>query len=155
MVASAFVNGRMIGLPLGADWALQAIVSAAALAMVAWTFWRRRDPVLSLALFVTATFLFSPWMLNYDMVVFGYVIALLRERSDNTPADDRLAIAVWVLPVVMLLFGAAHIPIAMIVLPAFAGRLIWRLSRGETRQSAQAGAPGQASTTAAAAATVA
>ncbi len=144
MVASAFVNGRMIGLPLGADWVLQALVSAAALAMVVWTFWRRRDPVLSLALFVTATFLFSPWMLNYDMVVFGFVIALLRERAGNTPSDDRLAIAMWVLPVVMLLFGAAHIPIAMIVLPAFAGRLIWRLSGGETRPSAEPGAGAQA-----------
>lgn len=133
MVSSAFVNGRMIGLPLAADWVIQAIVSAAALAMVVWTFWRRRDGALSLALFVTATFLFSPWMLNYDMVVFGYVIALLRERTRNTVADDRLAIAVWVLPVAMLLFGAAHIPIAMMVLPAFAGRLMWRLSHDEVR----------------------
>jgi alpha-1,2-mannosyltransferase len=131
MVSSAFVNARMIGLPLAVDWVVQAVTSAAALAMVVWTFWRRRDPVLSLALFVTATFLFSPWMLNYDMVVFGYVVALLHERTRNTVADDRLAVAVWVLPVAMLLFGAAHIPIAMMVLPAFAGRLIWRLSHGE------------------------
>lgn len=151
MVSSAFVNGRMIGLPLGADWLLQAVVSAAALAMVVWTFWRRRDPVLSLSLFVTATFLFSPWMLNYDMVVFGFVVALLRERPDNTIADDRLAIAVWILPVAMLLFGAAHIPIAMIVLPAFAGRLAWRLSRGEAPLSAQSGASGEASAAGAAA----
>lgn len=133
MVASAFVNGRMIGLPLAADWVIQAVVSAAALAMVVWTFWRRRDPVLSLALFVTATFLFSPWMLNYDMVVFGYVVALLHERTHNTAADDRLAIAVWLLPVAMLLFGAAHIPIAMIVLPVFAARLMWRLSHDDVR----------------------
>jgi alpha-1,2-mannosyltransferase len=133
MVASAFVNGRMIGLPLAADWALQGVVSIGALAIVVWTFWRPRDPVLSLALFVTATFLFSPWMLNYDMVVFGFVVALLRERSDNTVTDDRLMIAVWVLPVAMLLFGAAHIPIAMIVLPAFAGRLVWRLWREQQR----------------------
>jgi alpha-1,2-mannosyltransferase len=146
MVSSAFVNGRMIGLPLAVDWLLQAIVSACALAMVVWTFWRRRDPVLSLALFVTATFLFSPWMLNYDMVVFAYVIALLRDHPDNTPADDYLAIAVWVLPVVMLLFGAAHIPIAMIVLPAFAARLIWRLAHDETRQSAELDASARAHT---------
>ena len=72
---------------------------ARALAMVVWTFWRRRDPVLSMALFVTATFLFSPWMLNYDMVVFGFVVALLRQRDDNTPADHRLALVVWTLPV--------------------------------------------------------
>ena len=145
MVSSAFVNARNIGLPLDADWAVQAVTSACALAMVVWTFWRRRDPVLSLALFVTATFLFSPWMLNYDMVVFGWVIALLRGRADNTTADDHLAIAVWLLPVIMLLFGAIHVPIAMLVLPAFAGRLIWRLSRGEACHAAGGDVPGEVS----------
>jgi len=137
MVSSAFVSGRMLGLPLSVDWVVQGVVSAAALAMVVWTFWRRRDPMLSLALFIAATFLFSPWMLNYDMVVFGWVVARLRERSDATVADDVLAIAVWALPVAMLLFGAIHIPIAMLVLPAFAGRLVWRLSQAEVRQAAQ------------------
>jgi alpha-1,2-mannosyltransferase len=133
MVSSAFVNARLVGLPLMADWAVQAVASASALLMVVWAFRRRRDPGLSLALFVTATFLFSPWMLNYDMVVFGFVVALLRQRADNTIIDDRLAILVWTLPVTMLLFGALHIPVAMLVLPAFAGRLIWRLSRAEAR----------------------
>jgi hypothetical protein len=131
MVSSAFVNARLVGLPLDVCWLVQAVTSLTALAMVVWTFWRRRDPALSLALFVTATFLFSPWMLNYDMVVFGFVVALMRQRDDNTLADHRLALAVWTLPVTMLLLGAAHIPIAMIVLPAFAGRLVWRLHRLE------------------------
>ncbi|MFZ3358547.1 MAG: glycosyltransferase family 87 protein [Xanthobacteraceae bacterium] len=139
MVSSAFVNARLVGLPLGAAWVLQTISSAGALAMVVWTFWRRRDPVLSFALFVTATFLFSPWMLNYDMVVFGWVVALLRGRTDNTIADEGLAIAVWTLPVTMLLFGAVHIPIAMVVLPAFAGRLVWRLSHAVDAAAASGG----------------
>ena len=47
-----------------------------------------------------------------------------------------LRIALWSLPVTMLLFGAAHIPIAMLVLPAFAGRLIWRLARTGARDVA-------------------
>jgi alpha-1,2-mannosyltransferase len=149
MVSSAFVNARLIGLPLEADWVVQGLSSAAALAMVVWTFWRRRDQVLSLALFVTATFLFSPWMLNYDMVIFGWVVALLRQRPDNAPADDVLAIAVWTLPVTMLLFGAVHIPIAMLVLPAFAGRLIWRLSRAEPAGAVAGGVAGAARVTAA------
>jgi alpha-1,2-mannosyltransferase len=133
MVSSAFVNARMVGLPLDAAWLVQAVTSCAAFAMVVWTFWRRRDPVLSLALFVTATFLFTPWALNYDMVVFGWVVALLRERDDNDPLDHRLALAVWTLPVTMLLLGAARIPVAMLVLPAFAARLLWRLARSERR----------------------
>jgi alpha-1,2-mannosyltransferase len=129
MVLSAFVNARLIGLPSLAAWAIQGVVSAGAVVMVVWTFWRPRDPVLSLAIFITATFLFSPWMLNYDMMIFSWVIARLRQRPDNAAADDALAIAVWILPAAMLLFGALHVPIAMIVLPAFAGRLVWRLTR--------------------------
>ena len=41
---------------------------------------RPRDPVLSGALLVTATFLFSPYTLNYDFVVLAWVLALLRQR---------------------------------------------------------------------------
>ncbi len=137
MVASAFVNARRIGLSTDLSWAVQAVSSCGAVAMVVWTFWRRRDPVLSNALFVTATFLFSPWMLNYDMVVFGFFVARLRQRADNTPADHGLALAVWTLPLTMMPLGVAHIPIAMLVLPAFAGRLIWRLWRLSRRQARQ------------------
>ncbi|HUN50508.1 MAG TPA: glycosyltransferase family 87 protein, partial [Candidatus Sulfotelmatobacter sp.] len=129
IVSSAFVNARLVGLSDGWAWAVQGLSSCCALAAVVWTFWRRRDPVLSLALFVTATFLFSPWMLNYDMVVFAFVVALLRQRDDNSAADHGLALAIWTLPVLMVPFGFSHIPLALIVLPAFAGRLIWRLAR--------------------------
>jgi alpha-1,2-mannosyltransferase len=96
---------------------------------------------LSQALFVTATFLFSPWMLNYDMVVFGYVVARLRQRDDNTYFDHGLALAVWTLPVVMVPFGLAHFPLAPIVLSAFAGRLIWRLARGKAWRPATSEKP--------------
>ena len=83
--------------------------------MVVWTFWRPRDPVLSLALFVTATFLFTPCMLQlrHGGASAGSRRACYASRTDNTIADDGLAIALWSLPVTMLLFGAAHIPIAI------------------------------------------
>ena len=136
IVSSAFVNARLIGLPDAWAWVVQAVSSGCALAAVIWTYWRRRDPVLSSALLVTATFLFSPWMLNYDMVVFVWVVALLRTREDETYFDHILALAVWALPVLMLHFGSLHFPIAMVVLPLFAGRLLWRLARGEQRRLA-------------------
>ncbi len=136
IVSSAFVNARLIGLSDDWAWVVQAISSCCALAAVVWTFWRPRDPGLSLALFVTATFLFSPWMLNYDMVVFVWVVALLRARADQTFADHALSLAVWTLPVLMFSFGFAHLPIALLILPLFAARLIWRLARGERRSVA-------------------
>ncbi len=133
IVSSAFVNARLIGLSDDWAWVVQAVSSCCALAAVVWTFWRRRDPVLSQALLVTATFLFSPWMLNYDMVVFGWVVALLRVREDETYADHALSLAVWTLPVLMFPFGFSHLPIALVVLPLFALRLVWRLARAEPR----------------------
>src|SRR5262245_42658969 len=56
MMPTAFMNARIAGLPLAVAWGLQAAMSAAAICAVVWTFWRRRDPVLSIAVFVTASF---------------------------------------------------------------------------------------------------
>jgi hypothetical protein len=127
-IPSAFYAGRLVGLPIALDWALQALVSAAAAAAVVWTFWRRRDPVLSAALLIVATFLITPYSLSYDMVVLGWVLALLRQREGNEPIDHYLIVAVWTLPLTMMLAGVIHIPLAMPVLAAFAARLVWQLA---------------------------
>jgi len=134
MVSSVFFGMRLIGLPLHVDWPVQWLVSALTLAGLTWTYWQRRDPALSLAYLVTATFLFTPYILNYDMVVFGFVVALMLARADNTAADIWLLFAVWTLPVTMMLASIGKIPLAPIVLIAFAARLIWRLSRDEGRE---------------------
>jgi alpha-1,2-mannosyltransferase len=135
MVSSVYYGGRLLYLPESVCWAMQAVVSALALAAVVWTYWKRRDPALSLALFVTATFLATPYILNYDMVVFGFVVALLRERADNTKTDHRLLIALWTLPVTMMLAAVVKFPLAPIVLIAFAARLVWRLAQSERREA--------------------
>ena len=132
-VPSIFYGARVMGLPISVAWAMQAVVSAAGLAAVMWTYWRRRDPVLSMALLITAIFLISPYTLSYDMVVVGWVVALLRQRADTEPADHYLLMAVWVLPVAMLLNTATRIPIAAIVLSLFAARLVQRLARLEAK----------------------
>jgi hypothetical protein len=129
MVPTVFMNARIAHLPLEVAWALQALTSLAAVAAVVWTYWRKRDPVLSVALFVTATFLVTPYAFNYDMVVFGWVLALLRDKG-GTPFDDRLAMAVWTLPITAMLLGLFGIPGSAAVLAAFAARLLWRLKAG-------------------------
>jgi len=131
MVSSVFYGGRLMHIPEGVDWMLQGMVAVLALAAVVWSYWKRRDPALSLGLFVTASFLVTPYILNYDMVIFGFVVALLRERADNTTADHWLLIAVWTLPVTMMIAVVAWVPLAPIVLIAFAGRLIWRLAQND------------------------
>jgi alpha-1,2-mannosyltransferase len=148
MMPTVFMNARIAHLPLDIAWALQITVSLAAVAAVVWTYWRRRDPVLSAALFVTATFLVTPYAFNYDMVVFGWPLALLREKGGE-PFDDRLAMAVWTLPVTAMLLGLVGIPGSAAVLAAFAGRLLWRLKAGQPPAAVQSPAPARDATPAA------
>jgi hypothetical protein len=115
-------------LPIKVDWVIQAVVSLATLAAVVWTYWRPRDPVLSVALLVTAIFLFSPYTLNYDFVVLGWVLALLRQRAGLTARDHALILVVWTLPVTMMLAGLAHIPLGFPVLAVFAAWLVRQLA---------------------------
>ena len=135
MMPTVFMNARIAHLPLAAAWTLQGAVSLAAVAAVAWTYWRPRDPVLSVSLLVTAGFLVTPYAFNYDMVVFGWVIALLREKGgeplQHRLFDDRLAMAVWTLPVTAMALALFGIPGSALVLIAFAGRLLWRLRATE------------------------
>jgi alpha-1,2-mannosyltransferase len=127
---SALYAARRLGLSLDLAWMVQILTSALTLAAVAWTFARRRDPVLSQALLVTAVFLVTPYSFCYDMVVFGWVLALLLQRQDNTPLDHGLILAVWVLPLAMMIIGVAlEINVAFPLLAAFAIRLLVRLSR--------------------------
>lgn len=137
LVGSVYFGARLIHLPAGIDWAVQGLACAFAFAGVAWSYWRRRDPALSFAFFVTAIFLFTPYILNYDMVILGFVVALLRGRDDNNRADHWLLIAVWTLPITMMIAAVIKIPLAPIVLIAFAARLLWRLAR-EGRVAASA-----------------
>ena len=130
MVGTLFYAARMLFVPLKAAWAIQYATSALCLVAVVWTYWKRRDRDLSFALLITATFLFTPYILNYDMVVFGFVVAVLRDRADNTAYDHKLYIAVWALPVAMMIAAFFWIPLAPIVLIAFACRLLMRLKRG-------------------------
>jgi len=128
---TAFMNMRLVGVPAPVTYTVQAALSAAALVGVAWVFWRPRDPVLSLAFFVSATFLFTPYAFNYDMVAFGWVAIKLMDRSDNDTWDYALMLAVWVLPFATILMGIATLPGSCLPILAFAARLLWRVRLAE------------------------
>src|ERR1043166_87260 len=137
MMPTAFMNMRVLNLGPQIAWAAQGAVSLAAIAAVVWAYWRPRDPTLSTALFVTASFLATPYAYNYDMVVFGWLILLVRDRSDNAMLDHRLALAVWTLPLTTFL-GLYGTPGSALVLAAFAVRLVVRLARAGAQSSPRA-----------------
>jgi alpha-1,2-mannosyltransferase len=138
---TVFMNLQLIGLPAPLGYAIQAIVSSVTLAGVVWVFWRPRDSVLSLAFLVSATFLFTPYAFNYDMVVFGWVMLKLMDRPDNDGLDYALMLAVWVLPFATILIGLAGLPGSFLPILALTGRLAWRIRRAGTAPYATETAP--------------
>jgi alpha-1,2-mannosyltransferase len=123
---TVFMNARVAGFPMPAAVAAQIMVAAMAVAAVVWTFWRRREPVLSKMLLVTAAFLVTPYAFNYDMVVFGWVALKLMERNDTEAWDYVLMLAVWATPFLTIPAGMAGLPISVLPMAALAGRLLWR-----------------------------
>jgi hypothetical protein len=131
---TAFMNARVAGWSLPVAAGLQAVVSLAAIAAVGWTFWQRRNVELSNALFVTATFLVTPYAFNYDMVVFGWVIVTLMGRRDNTAWDYAVMLAVWAVPFLTVPLGIAGAPLSFLPVLALGARLLWHLQRVQRLQ---------------------
>jgi hypothetical protein len=126
---TVFMNANIAGLSLGAASAVQTSVSAATLAAVTWTFWRRRDRDLSNAFLVTAIFTVTPYAFNYDMVVFGWVMIKLMDRPDNEPLDYHLMLAVWAVPFLTVPLGLLDVPVSCLPILVFGARLLWRLRK--------------------------
>jgi hypothetical protein len=133
---TAFMNAKTMWLPVWAAASIQAVASAVTVAAVVWTFWRKRDADLSLALLITATFTVTPYAFNYDMVLFSGVIVRLMDRADNDRWDYALMLLVWVTPFFTIPLGVSHMPLSFAAIFAFGVKLVWRLWMAERSNAA-------------------
>lgn len=130
MMPTGYMHARMLG--AGPDLArlVQIPFSLLGLAILIAAFWRRRDPLLSSAILLTASFVISPYAFDYDMVVFGWLTAMLWPRFEAR-FDRFLLIAIWTLPVTMLPLGDLKLPLAAPLLALFLVRLAQKQNGGK------------------------
>ncbi len=123
---STFAAARLLGAPVGAAYALQALVSlgvAAALAMAAWR--ARWSPALGAAMLAGAP-LATPFVLDYDMVLIAFPLIWLASREAHLPWE-RIGIALafaasaFARPLAMNA-GIPIMPLVLVVLFALATR---------------------------------
>jgi hypothetical protein len=131
MMPTGFMQARMMGADLATARLVQVPFTLLALAALLWTFAKRRDPLLSIAILVTASFVVTPYVFDYDMVVFGWLIAMLWSRF-NAGWDRALLLVIWTLPVAMLFYGGWYLPIAAPLMALFLIRLV-KMQRGGNR----------------------
>jgi hypothetical protein len=126
--ATVFMNLRSI---LGNDVAmvLQIVCSIAAIAIVLWAFWfrRDRDPVMLSALLLACTQAASPYMSTYDLLPLTLMALLLLAQGKLDETGRRLAQLVFWMPALQLMFGSIRMPGPGFIAPALAIYLVMRL----------------------------
>ena len=117
---SVFAAVRLWGGGIPLAYALQGIVSAAAIGGTAWTWRSGCDRDLKAALLVVATLLASPHVLDYDLVVLAVAIAfMVRHGTTSGFRDYEISglAAAWIVPLLSRsVAGITGIPLGLVVL---------------------------------------
>lgn len=102
---SVFVFARRFGINVTWAYALQALVALGAIIVVARSWWRDESPEIRNALAVLGTFLVTPYLQDYDLVVGAFVAVWLWSLQ------HRGAMAVW--PAQAMMIGILLLPLVI------------------------------------------
>ena len=137
---SAFAAVRLGGGSVAQAYALQAVVALVAAATLASIWWRPLDARLKLAALVTATLLFTPYCVDYDLAVLGPALAALAAMGlahGFRPYEKSLLALAWAMPlaarpVAMVL----HLPLGFLCIAALHAMVVARAWREEAEMRA-------------------
>ena len=126
---SYFALMRVLGASLFTAYIVHFSLALAA-AVVVWKIWRKGgDWLLKSAALMTASFLVSPYVYDYDLVWLAFPIAwltILGQRDGWMPFEIEVLVAAWLLPMIMPPIAAVFsIQIGPLVLSALL-LVIWR-----------------------------
>lgn len=96
---TTFAAARLLGLESGAAWAVQGLAALAAAAAVGWTWRRHGDTGPRLAMLAAAIPLATPFLFDYDLVVWLFPLAWLAGEGQRAGwhRGER-----WVIPIAWL-----------------------------------------------------
>ncbi len=109
-MVTVFAAARLLGVPVAAAYALQALVAVAAAAAVAWLFWRRAPLPLRAVALLAGTLLALPVLLLYDMMLLLVAAAWLLVQAREGGLRGReglLLVASYLLALFCLPIGLA------------------------------------------------
>ncbi len=131
---SVFAAARLAGAGTGLAYGLQALVAVPCAALVVHLFWRRGLSRESGAALLVAALLVTPFVLDYDLLLLAFPLAVLADQP--RPWEKAAALAGFVLPALArplaLKTGIAIAPLVLLVLFAL---LLRRAHAGETTRA--------------------
>ena len=137
-MVTPFFSVLGVGLPKPIASGVQ--LATAALACVAvWHVFRRYPPSpMRTAVLVAGTFLVSPYMLMYDMLLLMPAVVMLYlrgVRSGFLPLEPFIYAGLWVTPTLCMGFSRHRLPYAPLAILAFGAMAVWHLKREDQRVS--------------------
>jgi len=118
---------RILGLPPAVAGAIQLAGALLAIAAVWHAFRHHGSSNARTAVLVTATFLISPYTLNYDLLLLMPVVAaLFRQASVRGlyPGERLIDVALWLIPTLCIMLNPAGLPVTPLIILAF-GAIAW------------------------------
>lgn len=118
---------RLVGLPAGVAGAIQLAGSALAAVAVWIAFRRHGSGAARTAVLVTATYLVSPYTLNYDLLLLmPAAVALFRCGANQGfyPLERPLYLVLWLMPTFGMMLNRIEVPVMPLVILAF-GAVAW------------------------------
>ena len=126
---------RIIGLPPGVAGAIQLAGAALAVAAVWFAFRRHSSSDARTAVLVTATFLVSPYTLNYDLLLLMPAAVALFRRGVALgfyPLERSVYLVLWLMPTFGMLLNRLDLPVMPLVILSF-GAIAWARLRAESK----------------------
>lgn len=126
---------KTLGLSDGLAMALQLAGSALAVSAVVWAFARYPASHERSAIVVTATFLISPYTLNYDLLLLMPAVALLflhPPAGGYGPGEWAVYLSVWLIPHLCLVLNDNGLPVTPLIVLLF-GAVAWMRLRGAAK----------------------
>jgi hypothetical protein len=131
---TAFVAARLLGAPVGASYALQAIVAVIVVAAVVALWRSRAEPGLKAAGLVVGSLMLSPYGFDYDLAMLALPIAWLGRRGLLTaflPGEKVILLLAWLAPVLVSGVAAAS---GLQLGPLILAALLWAVWRRACRE---------------------
>ena len=138
---SAFSGARSLGSPIWVAWHAQAPFTVLGLVATWWAFCRLRRRAISApeaySVLLLSTAIATPYMFTYDLTLISPVAlqamssCLKRARSLADMGELFVWLAIWTLPLTVLLLNDAGLPIGSLIILAALGLKVWRASLDE------------------------
>lgn len=119
---------RIVGLPPAIASAVQIAGALLAIAAVIFAFGRKGQSDARIAVLATATFLVSPYTLNYDLLLLmPAAVAMFRLGSTDgfRPMERLVLLLLWLVPTFGMILNRLDLPIMPLVILAF-GWFAWQ-----------------------------